>query len=191
MASTKSSTIKVKVPTNASWFSAACASAAKRSSIMRWRRAWASNATSPKNQQSCKGMETLKYMLGPNLPLFLMFFYGEGWEKSWKINMLFMLYFFWGGVHSWSKSAIARLLTSYFWASLWNFSFKNTNTSCNGNKHRRLNSSMTMIINNFPAAGMRQCFLACKCHAIQPWLIHSSNKFQGPLLSFDTTVFFG
>lgn len=97
MASTKSSTIKVKVPTNASWFSAACASAAKRSSIMRWRRAWASNATSPKNQQSCKGMETLKYMLGPNLPLFLMFFYGEGWENHGK-STCFLCYIFFGGV---------------------------------------------------------------------------------------------
>lgn len=61
---------------------------------MRWRRAWASNATSPKNQQSCNGMETLKsYMLGPNLPLFFMFFYGGGWENQHAFCVLF----FWGG----------------------------------------------------------------------------------------------
>lgn len=63
---------------------------------MRWRRAWASNATSPKNQQSCNGMETLKsYMLGPNLPLFFMFFYGGGWENQHAFCVLF---FFGGGV---------------------------------------------------------------------------------------------
>lgn len=59
---------------------------------MRWRRAWASNATSPKNHQSCNGMETLKsYMLGPNLPLFFMFFYGGGWENQHAFYVLFFL----------------------------------------------------------------------------------------------------